>query len=360
MMPMQRKIRAFLEKNSLDCAIIRNFRFSRDPNFYYFSSLPPESFPESFLVLRKKMRPVVIASCLEEQKKGNWFELRIVSGRKGFSETLKECIKGKKIGVNFQVYPHSNFPGLKKLFKGKKILDISFALGKAREIKSREEIKKIEGACKITEKALNSIPDFFRKGMKEKELALELEFMARRLGAEGLSFPAIVAFGNNASVPHHITSKKKISGNGLLIVDFGVKYENYCSDLSRTFCVGKPGEKQAAAYSAVREIQENAFKNLKQGANASSLFNEADRQMKQFFSSGLMHALGHGLGMEVHDFPDRLGPKSAFKLKKGMVFTLEPAYYKKGFGGVRIEDCFAVEKKSSKRLSKAPKGLAGL
>ncbi|MBN1941133.1 MAG: M24 family metallopeptidase, partial [Candidatus Diapherotrites archaeon] len=234
----------------------------------------------------------------------------------------------------------------------------SKALAKARETKTREEISKIQKAVKISEKAINSLPRYFRRGMTEKQLALKLESILRAQGDNELAFPSIVASAKNSAIPHHVTSNTKIR-NGLLLIDFGAKYKNYCADLTRVFCVGRATKQQKELYEKVYSAKEFAQELCKPNAKCEEIFSETSKLLKRTTRKPLMHGLGHGLGLQVHDFPSGFLEKSKDVLRESMVLTVEPGIYGK-FGGIRIEDDALITRNGAKLLSRAPRKMIEL
>jgi len=358
---MKEKIEELFKTAKVDCVLLRNLSSSFDCNFSYFSSLGSIEIENGFLVLSKGKKPVLLTNTLDfglaRKKAKNCFVIAY-KNEKDLQKKLKKYIKGKKIGFNGFFYPVFNFKKLKKLLPKKRFEDISEELGKVRETKTKEEIKKIQKACEIAEKALQEMPKIAKAGKTEEQIAKALEFKAKELGAEGLAFPTIVAFGKNASIPHYRAGKTKIGKKGFLLIDFGVKVEGYCSDLSRTFFVGKAGKKEKEMYSIVWQAQQKAIKKAKEGIKAGELFKEANGLIQKKLKQKMIHSLGHGLGLEVHDFPNRMGENAEFLLKKGMVLTAEPGYYNPRMGGIRIEDDIVIERKGCRVLSKrAPREL---
>ncbi len=355
---MKNKIKELFSKTKCNTIIIRNFSNFSDPHFFYFTQLSRETYENNFLILNKNKKPLIICSSLEgagipETKN---YSVKVISNNKDFVKTLKTATKSKIIGLNFEVFPLNALKRLKKILKGKKFIDVSKELEEIRSIKTKQEIQKIQTACKITEQVFSQIKELFKPGMTELELAAELEFTAKKLGAENLSFPIIVASGKNSAVPHHNTSDKKIKKNELILIDFGVKYKNYCSDLTRMFFSGKTPVFLNKLYSEVMEAKTSAEKELKAEKNYSLAFEKANNIIQKNLGQKLMHDIGHGLGLEVHDFPKKnFGDK--FILKKNMVLTIEPGYYNKKIAGIRIEDDYLITEKGFKKLSNAPKKI---
>jgi len=355
---MKEKVRELFNATKLEQILLFN-RLAEQPYFHYFTGLPLNQFYGNVLLLRKARKPLVATTFLESgllkgRKEFSFFELK---KREEFKKLLKKQFPKKKIGINYSEHTPSSLARLKRKLKGKRLVNISKELEALRAVKTKKEAAKIFRAVKITERALEKVPRFYKKGMTESELALKLEFEIRKAGADGTSFPIIVASGRHSSIPHYITSDKKIR-RGFLLIDFGARYKNYCADLSRMFYVGKSGKKEKELYSLVYNAKEAAVEKAKLGVRASALFNASHAVLKE---SGhkMEHSLGHGIGLRDHDFPGGISAKSKWKLEEGMCLAIEPAVYGK-FGGVRIEDNYYVWCRGLMRLSKAPKSLAEL
>lgn len=231
-----------------------------------------------------------------------------------------------------------------------------------RAIKTDDEMDKIQKACKLGDETFNYILKKVKKGISEKELAFEIEYFVKKNGAE-ISFPSIVAFGKNSSVPHHQTGDKRLTINDkLILLDFGAKVEGYCSDMTRTVFFGQPNDKQKQIYETVLAAQKRAvdFVNSKIKSGKVIKAFKVDKIARDFIIQkgypSIPHSLGHGIGLEVHEHPN-LSPKSKGHLQKGMVFSIEPGMYIPEFGGVRIEDLFVSESSGLKRLTNSPKKL---
>ncbi|MBU0635919.1 Xaa-Pro peptidase family protein [Candidatus Micrarchaeota archaeon] len=356
---MRHKIRQLFEKNGLDAIIIRSFPHTTDPNFAYFAGLSTHIFHNNWLIIEKNKKPLLLCSTLEQVSQKDKKRLRVVtvSSNDAVTRILEKKIKNKKIGIPLAFYPYSSLIKLKRVLKPKRIVDVAKAIGKIRSTKTKEEIKKIKTACNITEEILAKVPDMVRVGRTEKDISIELLYEARKGGAEKLAFPTIVAFGKNAAIPHHQTSLTKIRKGNYLLVDFGVKFAHYSSDISRTFFVGKPTEEQEWNYWLVHFAKQKAFQAIQPGVPAKKVFQIANKILKKGFGKPLPHALGHGLGIEEHDWPQRIGPAEEWKFEPNQVFALEPAIYVKNKFGIRIEDDCLVTKTEAKWLSKAPKEL---
>ncbi|MEW6295300.1 MAG: Xaa-Pro peptidase family protein [Candidatus Diapherotrites archaeon] len=357
-----RKLKELFEEAKADSILLRNFPSFSDQNFYYFTGLYRESFANNFLVLSKNKKPLILTTKLEYGSipKTKAYAAKIYDNEKQLNELLQKNLKAKRIGLNFNIYPVNSFKKLKKILKGKKFVDVSEELGKIRETKTGEEIKKIREAIKITREGIEKIKEKIMAGAKESDLVNELEYYFKKSGAEGTAFPSIIASGRNSAVPHYNTSSEKIKRNELILIDAGARFQGYCADITRNFVLGKASQKQKEVYEAVFRAQKNATEKIKNGVKAKELFNAGNAIIKKELNEELMHSLGHGLGIEVHDFPGKINDKAEWKLKQGMVLAIEPGFYDKRFGGIRIEDDLLVTKNSFTALSKSPKELIEL
>lgn len=231
------------------------------------------------------------------------------------------------------------------------LIPISSPVEELRTIKTEDELKKIKKATEIAVSALEFIQPIIQEGKKEIEIAAELERFIRYKGGCSSSFEIIVASGPNSSFPHHRTSQRKIRNNELVLIDLGVDYFGYKSDLTRVFFLGKIKRLERKIYAIVRQAQARAIKKIKPGVKISKVDMAARQYIKDKGYGGLFgHSLGHGIGLEVHEAP-RISSKNPEKLKTGMVFTVEPAIYLPNKFGIRLEDMVLVTKKGVDLIS---------
>jgi len=256
------------------------------------------------------------------------------------------------LGIEKNLISYKNFEQIRKLFKCK-IIDISNDIRKIRSIKNSEEIKRLKSAAKLTCKAMKVVKESIRIGITERELAAIVEYNMRKK-ADWYSFETIVASGANCAFPHHRISDRKIKKNDLVIVDCGMIYKNYCSDMTRTFCI-KPNKKTKFIFNTVLRSQKAALSKIKPNIKAKTVENAA-RKIINKAGYEFVHGIGHGVGIQIHEQP-YIKYNSKSVLKPGMVFTIEPGIYIKGFGGVRIEDMVLLTKKGIKILTKFPRDL---
>lgn len=226
---------------------------------------------------------------------------------------------------------------------------------KIRVTKDAYEIEQIGKAAQLADRAYALVLPAIKPGVSEREIALQLEYSMRRLGADGSAFPIIVASGPRSALPHGVASARRLQEGDLVTMDFGAVYHGYHSDITRTVVLGKPHPKQQEIYAIVLEAQLRALKAVAQGVRAS----DVDRAARELitgkgYGAQFGHGTGHGLGLQIHEDP-RLSQNDHTVLQQGMTVTVEPGIYIPGWGGVRIEDTVVVSDTGSKILTGTPK-----
>ena len=224
---------------------------------------------------------------------------------------------------------------------------------KQRMIKDEEEIALIEKACYITDRCFSHLCEYVKIGITEKEIAYEIENFFRNNGADGLAFETIVASGKNSSKPHAVPTDKKIEAGDAITIDMGCKYKGYCSDMARTIFAGYVPLQAKKVYDLVLKNELQTLKEYKEGASIrlASRMVENDFKLNGY---NLIHSLGHGVGLEIHEIPFING-KNDSTFKTNMVVTNEPGIYIPGEFGVRIEDTVLITKSGSINLTKSDK-----
>lgn len=227
----------------------------------------------------------------------------------------------------------------------------------ARSVKDKYEIEKTIQAQRIAEEAFVEVLNYIKVGISEKDIALELDYLMRKKGSEGVSFDTICVSGVNSCLPHGVPTDKKIECGDFITMDFGAVCEGYHSDMTRTVAVSYVSDEMAKVYDTVLNAQIAAIKAVKKNVSckdvdkaARDVINEAG--YGEYFS----HSTGHGVGLEIHEYPN-LSVKSKKMLKTGQIVTCEPGIYLPGKFGVRIEDMVVVKNISSQNLTKAAKTL---
>jgi len=228
---------------------------------------------------------------------------------------------------------------------------------RARMVKDPVEIRRIREAVLLGASLLRVARRKIRPGVREFEVAAAMEYEARRKGAEGMSFPTILAAGPRSAIVHGRASQARIPRRGFVVCDFGVILAGYCSDRTRTLHVGQPSRDACEFYAAVLEAQQTAIAAVRPGVTAGQV-DEAARSVlrKHKLARWFTHSTGHGLGLEIHEGP-RLAAAQPQKLEPGMVVTIEPGAYVPGKWGVRIEDVVVVTASGCEVLTPADKDL---
>jgi len=270
-----------------------------------------------------------------------------------------EKLKLRKLG--FDAMGASAYLKLRKHLRGVARLKAKAELlWRLRKVKDDEELQLMRKAAEITSKAMQVAYEVLRPGMREYEVAAEIEYAMRKNRSYGLAFETIVASGPRSALPHGWCGEREIRNGELVVLDIGAKYKHYHSDMTRTLVAGKPSQKQEKIFQIVKEAQEKAFQSIRPGKKAKEI-DYAAREVieKAGFGKQFVHSLGHGVGLEIHE-PPMLSRNSKERLREGNVVTIEPGIYIVGFGGIRIEDTVLVKKRKPEKLTIGPYSLTSL
>jgi Xaa-Pro aminopeptidase len=262
----------------------------------------------------------------------------------------------KKLGFEQDDLSYAAFKAYEKAVQAE-LIPVSGVVEKLRLIKSDSEIKILKEAAEIADAAFQHILNFIRPGVREIEVANELEFFMRKQGATSSSFDIIVASGYRSALPHGVATDKVIEKGEFVTLDFGAYYKGYCSDITRTVAVGEVSDELKKIYDIVLQAQLRGMAGIKpgmKGREADAL--TRDYIIEQGYGDYFGHSTGHGIGLEVHEGP-ALSVRSDVVLEPGMVVTVEPGIYIAGLGGVRIEDDTVVTKDGNESLTHSPKDL---
>lgn len=308
---------------------------------------------EAFLFITKTAQFVITDGRYSEAVMQNIPEFELLERTNQFTDVFKALIKRMHlvhVGFEEDNLTVAEYTHFRKLFKLTAV-----SLEDFRITKTEQELAHILRACALGDEAFTHIQSRIAAGITERELADELEWFIRRNNGT-LSFPTIVAFGPHSAIPHHHTDNTTLKRNDVILIDFGVKYEQYCSDMTRTLGIGEIPDGFPHIYNTVKQAQEKAVsyvqETLKKGESplASKTDSAARSHINKKGLPPFSHALGHGIGIEVHESPT-ISPRSRQELTEGMVFSIEPGIYLPRKFGVRIEDLFTIKDGSLLQLT---------
>ncbi|HWP50106.1 MAG TPA: aminopeptidase P family protein, partial [Clostridia bacterium] len=251
----------------------------------------------------------------------------------------------KSLAVETQHMTVSEFEGWKQALPGVALLSdklLDNIILSHRSVKSAEELAIMRQAQAISDRSFAELLNFIQVGRTEREVASELEFLMRKFGGDGLAFDTIAVSGKNSSMPHGVPTEKPIESGDFLTLDFGALKDGYCSDMTRTVAVGCVDDEQKKVYETVQKAQNKAFEVIKAGACCRMVDSAARSLIEEAGYKGCFgHALGHSLGLEIHEEP-RFSPLTEAFAVAGNVLSVEPGIYLEGKFGVRIEDVVVI------------------
>ncbi len=335
-------IRARLKKERINCLIV-----TKPANVTYTTGF---SGSDSWAVITNRAVYLLTDSRYTEQAGGECHGCKIIQRTGPMSQAAAEVLKqfNPKTAAVENSTSLAAFEALKKNVK-RGLKTAANIIESIRSCKDDGEIAAIRKAGKIAAKALAAVMKDIKVGITENELAGEIDFQIRKSGAVN-SFDTIVAFGPDASRPHHQPGNRRLKKNDTILIDFGARYNGYCCDLTRCFVVGRPSAFYKKVYDVVKEAQTAAIKMVKAGAEIKKVDAAAREVIKKHNLPVYGHGTGHGLGLEVHEEPV-VSDKSKGELKAGEVITIEPAVYMPRKLGIRIEDDILVTKTGCELLS---------
>jgi len=356
------KKRFMKTKNLMNQRNIGSIFLTPSADMYYLTGVWTSPVERLFLcIIPIDEEPMfVVPKLYEEQvKKTSWIEnVRTFSDDSKITTQLRNIIRELKIKKQKIAITDSLLLKHFKIFQ-QSISNVEFIytsefLSQMRMCKSENEIKFMQTASKFAEKALDFIISECRKGKKEFELAALAEFEMRKRGSEGPSFETIIASGSNSSFPHHLTGRRAIQNGDCIIFDLGAKFDYYCSDITRTVCIGKVSSKIKKIYDLVSRAYQEAISHVHPGISAGSIDKVARKIIDEAgYGEYFIHRTGHGIGIDIHEAP-YIHEKNSTKLEAGMTFSIEPGIYIPNRFGVRLEDVVVVTDSGCKPFTKFP------
>ncbi len=312
------------------------------------------------VVSRKGCRYFTDSRYIESAENGiQGFEVLLMNRDNNYMKRINDAIADfgiTTLGYEENYLTVAEFMGYEKNLNAR-LVPFHKEISSFRSVKEEWELERMRKAQAITDKAFSEVIGRIQVGMTEKELAAELIYCLYKNGGEGLSFDPIVVSGPNTSLPHGVPGDRKIEKGDFITMDFGVIYQGYCSDMTRTVAVGYATEEMEKVYNTVLKAQCAAIAATKPGmmgkeidAIARDIITEAG------YGPYFGHGYGHSLGLEVHEAPNS-GPASEAVMVKGVVSSAEPGIYLPGKFGVRIEDCVIFTEDGNEDMAKSPKNL---
>lgn len=330
-----RELQRQLKASNVDTALF----FDEDPNIRYFSGVPVE---KGCLVVPAKGKPVLFVPGFEADRLSRSSAVKVVKCGRSMLDDVESYCRIDSAGV---VPSNVSYAVVDALAKRKvQLSDIGELCTSLRVVKSKEEIARHAKACAITDVLFEELLKMLPNCRSERDAVSYLKWLMAQAGFEP-SFAPIVASGRNAAVPHHVPDDTKLSG--FTVIDFGIVYENYCSDMTRTVYIGVPSKRERDVYEKLLAVQESCIGRMRAGES----FEAVDAFARKSVGKSMIHRVGHSLGVEVHDVQPR-----PWTLAPGNVVTVEPGTYPGRFG-IRIEDDVVVTKSEPVVLSRAPKDL---
>jgi Xaa-Pro aminopeptidase len=350
----RKKLRSLIQNAEADALLVTNFT-----NVTYLTGFTGD---DSYLLVTDDGETLITdpryTTQLEEECPGLPLEIR-APGVKMLSAVAKtvQSAKVERLGIEGNSATVSFQQSLAKALPKRRLVVTENLVERLRLIKDKSEVDATRVACQQARRAYDVVRASLTSNMTELEVAAELEYQARRFGARSLSFPAIVAVGDRAALPHARPTKRRLSESDFTLVDWGVNSGLYMSDLTRIIVTGKISPKLRKIYGVVLKAQLAAIDAIRPGRTCEQVDRVARRIITRAgFGKAFGHGLGHGTGLEIHEAP-RLAVGQKTKLRTGMIVTVEPGVYVPGWGGVRIEDDVLVTRTGHEVLTDVPKQL---
>lgn len=345
-------LRSKLRDHQLDAFVIAAL-----PNIRYLTGF---SGSHAIAVLTRRQLSVVTDSRYKDQIREEVRSARTAVAQRGLLDAIRKLRwipPRARVGLEADSFSVADLRRLRSLFRGIRFLPTVGQVEGLRAVKDRPEIDVIRQAVGITDRVFDKILSILRPGMRELDLAAEISYWHRRFGAEADAFEPIVAGGPRGAFPHAGATRSRIKKNQLLTIDLGCRFEGYHSDLTRTVAVGNVNRERRKMYQVVLDAQRRAMDAVTAGIHARAL----DRVARDSITAAglgkyFSHALGHGVGLSVHELP-RVSALSDEVLRMGNVITVEPGVYVPGHGGVRIEDVVVVDRNGPRVLSNSPRSM---
>jgi len=345
-----------LKKRGLDCLLV-----THPANWYYLTGFSGEA---GVLVLTRGGTTLLTDGRFTTQAKEEAPGVRVELQKGTLYSAVGEWLKqhgARRAGFDPAQWTVAQMSALKKA-NGAKCREIEAGgiVERVRAKKNAQELAVMRMAAILAGEVLEGALTLLRPGVREDEIAAEIEYQMKRRGASGVAFETIVASGRRSVLPHARPTSKRLRKNELVVLDLGAILGHYCSDITRTVHVGRASQRIRKWYGAVQKAQEAAVAAVKAGVPCGDVDAVArDVLKKEGLEAHFVHSTGHGLGLEVHEEP-RIARGQTIRLEMGNVITIEPGVYVEGVGGIRIEDDVAVRFQGSEVLTRVRRDLIEL
>jgi Xaa-Pro dipeptidase len=359
------KTSAWLKRQNAALAFIHSTH-----NVFYLSSFmcnPHERLMGLFVF--PEADPILVCPKLEEENarqsgweheilayddaENPWVKIRMELAKRSIGEGAVVAVEKDHLSV-------ARAEQLRQIIPRIELYPIDGYLNELRVLKDEAEIATLQEAAKLADEAVEVGVNSLGPGVTEMEVVAQIELAMKKKGVQAMSFATTVLFGEKSALPHGIPGLRPLKKGELVLIDLGVIVDGYCSDITRTVAYGQIDEKQREIYQTVLKAETEAIQACKPGVRLGDLDLTARRVIDEAgYGEYFTHRLGHGLGIDVHEFPS-IHQANDQVLQEGMVFTIEPGIYLPGVGGVRIEDDVVITKDGCQVLTRYPKELIQL
>lgn len=333
-----------------------------DASFFYITGFPYGLFEGSYLICKRNEEITLITSPLEQPialDNSKHITVYAEYDNESIRSRMKRILGSRSItiGLNSAELNYKSFLEIRSTLKQCRFVDVSEAFEAARMVKDAKEIELIQKACNIASRIYEKIPPMLRTGKCESDISAKMAYEMQKLGASGVSFETIVAFGRNSSQPHYSGGASKLKRGDFVLCDYGARYKRYCSDITRTMIYGTASKKQLRMYEVVSEAQKLGIELCTKENSGEYVHSKVSEFINSTEYKGrFTHGTGHSLGLAVHDGPG-LSKRYKKNLQPGMIVTVEPGIYIPEIGGVRIEDDVLITKNKPRIMTSATREL---
>jgi Xaa-Pro aminopeptidase len=357
------RLRAAFETHGIDALLV-----SQPESRYYLSGytghdLPPRDSAGYLLVSSAEALLLTDPRTTEQaEREAAEFEVVTYSSTGRGPQAVAEAasrLAVRRLGFESIHLPYAIFEDIRRnLADSAELVPVADVVDELRIVKDAQELGALQDAVDVLDRCLAHVLERLEPGLTERQVARMVELYLIE-HADGSSFPSIVASGPNASVPHAVPSDRRIQQGEVIKIDIGARASGYCSDMTRTVCLGQPRDARLVELHAlVLEAQQHAERELRPGMTGRQGDALArDVIARAGYGEAFLHGLGHGIGLEVHEPPSLSQSRGDDVLRPGMVFSVEPGVYLPGWGGVRIEDLVVLEQDGARVLCHSPKDL---